>query len=65
MAPDWVLQVDLQEPQRAAPALDVLAEAWAVLLASPPQTVVAITDEAGCTVAMKTSDLRTVMFIPF
>ena len=65
MAPDWVLQVDLQEPRAAASALDVLAEAWAVLLASPPQTVVAITDQAGCTVALKTSDLRTVVLIPF
>lgn len=65
MVPDWVLQVDLQEPRAAASALDTLAEAWAVLLAGPPQTVAAITDQTGNTVAMKTTELRTVVFIPF
>lgn len=65
MASEWVLQVDLQHARTAAPALDALAEIWVVLLASPHQTVVAITDQAGNTVAMKTTDQLEVITIPF
>ena len=65
MADDWVLQIDLQEPQPAAPALDVLARAWSVLLASPPQTVAALTNHAGDTLALKTTEQFEVIVVPF
>lgn len=62
---EWALQVDLREPTAAASALDALGAAWVLLLASPPQTVVAVTNQAGDTWALKTSDQLEVIVIPF